>query len=52
MRGECFDAECLGRVMTAEQKIQAEFFGRYGRPMRRFACDECVDAFSGDSMDL
>src|SRR5438132_2868479 len=43
MRGQRFDAECLGRVMATENKIDSEFFCRDRGPMRRFAGDESVD---------
>ena len=43
MRGERFDTEGLGRVMTAEKEINSELFRRYRSPVWRFAGDERVD---------
>src|SRR5205823_8782523 len=43
MRGQGFDAECFGRVMATEKKIDSEFFRGDRRPMRRFTGNESVD---------
>ena len=45
MRSERFYAEHFRRVMSAEQKIHAEFFGGNCSPVRRFAGDKRVDVF-------
>ena len=52
MSRERFHAECLGRVMAAEQKIDPQFLRGDGGPMRRFASDESIDAFPGDRVNL
>ena len=52
MRGERFHAEGFGRVMAAEQKIDAEFFGCDGGPVRRLARDERVDPFVRHSINF
>src|SRR4029077_9733648 len=52
MRGERFHTEHFGRVMSAEQKIHAEFFGANRSPVRRFTGDECVDFFVGNTVNF
>src|SRR6478752_10288444 len=52
MRSERFNTEYFSRVMSAEQKIHAEFSGGNRRPMRRFTGDECVDPFTCDSVNF
>ena len=52
MRSECFHAENLRRIMSAEQEIHADFFGGNCSPMRRFTGDECVDSFVRDAINL
>ena len=52
MCSERFYAEHLGRVMSGEQKIHAEFFGSNCRPVRRFTGDECVDSFVCDPVNF
>ena len=52
MCSERFYTEDFGRVMSAEEKIHAEFFGRDRGPMRRFTGDECVDSFVCDAVNL
>src|ERR1043166_1035458 len=52
MRGERFDAERLGRVVPAENKIHAELFCGNNGPVRRFAGDESVDLRVRDPVNL
>ena len=52
MRGERFDAEGFSGVVAAEEKIDAEFFGGDGGPMRRFARNERVDIIFRDAVDF
>src|SRR6202045_5386737 len=52
MCGEGFDAECLGRVMAAEEKIDSELFRRDRGPMWRFPGDERVDVGFRDTINL
>ena len=52
MSRQGFHAESLRRVMPAEEQIDPEFLRGHGRPMRRFAGDEGVDAFACDRVNL
>jgi len=52
MRGECFHAENLRRVMPAEEEIHAELLRGNGSPMRCFTGDECVDSCIRDPVNL
>ena len=52
MRGQRFYAENFRGVMSAEQKIHAEFFSRHGGPVRSFTGDKGVDVFLRDPIDL
>src|SRR5436309_2540809 len=45
MRSERFYAKHFRGVMSAEQKIHAEFFGGNCGPVRGFAGNKCVDVF-------
>src|SRR6266496_1861157 len=52
MRSERFHAEDFRGVMSAEQKIYAEFFGGNSGPVRSFAGDKRVDVFVRDPIDF
>src|SRR5262249_33991355 len=52
MCSERFYAEHFRRVMSAEQKIHAEFLSGNCSPMRRFARDERVDVIVCDPVNL
>src|SRR5206468_4130374 len=50
--GERFHAEGLGRIVTAEEKVDSELSGCDCRPVRRFACDVGVDSFPRRGVDF
>ena len=52
MRSERFHAEDFRGVMSAEQKIHAEFFGGNSGPVRSFAGDKRVDVFLRHPIDF
>src|SRR5215472_9199956 len=52
MCSERVNTEYFGRVMSAEEEIQAEFFGGNRGPMWRFTGDECVYSFACDSVNF
>ena len=52
MCSERSNAKNFRRVMSAEQKIHADFFGGNCGPMRCFTSDECVDFFICDPVNF
>ena len=52
MCSERSNAKHFRRVMSAEQKIRADFFGGNCSPVRCFTGDECVDSFICDPVDF
>ena len=52
MCSERFNTEYFRRVMSAEEEIHADFFGRNGSPVRRFTSDKRVDSFVRDPVNF
>ena len=52
MRGERLYAKDFRGVMPPEQEIHSKFFGSHSRPMRRFARNEGVDFFLGNTVNF
>src|SRR6266478_5355560 len=52
MRGQRFYTEDFRGVMSAEQKVHAEFFSGNSGPVRRFASDKGVDVFLCDPVNF
>jgi len=47
-----FDAESFSGVMTSEEKVDAQFFGGDGSPVRRFAGNESIHPFLSNAEDF